>query len=123
MIEVFKYAGGERDLIDPVVAERLENVAPLRRGQQVAEASGRVPPESQKTPLVPLENIKAVCRELSPTCRAMVSLMVSTGMRPCEVFNLTPGEVDRSTNVWVYRPSEHKTSHLGVEKQWCQIKS
>lgn len=114
---IFAYAAGEGDLIDQAVADRLAGVAAVRKEQKVTEAGGRSPAESKKTRIVPLAEIQATVVHLSPTLRAMVALLASTGMRPSEVFNLTPGEVDQSGEIWIYRPEKHKTAHLGVEKQ------
>jgi integrase len=36
-----------------------------------------------------------------------------TGMRPGEVCNLRPMDIDRSSDVWEYRPGSHKTEHHG----------
>jgi integrase len=43
----------------------------------------------------------------------MAELQLLTGMRPGEVCKLTLGEVDRSGEVWVYRPHAHKTAYRG----------
>ncbi len=34
-------------------------------------------------------------------------------MRPAELCILRPADIDRSGDVWVYRPSDHKTQHHG----------
>jgi integrase len=46
----------------------------------------------------------------------MVEVQSLTGMRPGEVCRLTTGEIDRSGDVWIYRPSEHKTKHRGKDR-------
>ncbi len=43
----------------------------------------------------------------------MVELQLLTGMRPGEVCQLTLAELDRSEEVWEYRPAAHKTAHHG----------
>jgi integrase len=43
----------------------------------------------------------------------MAELQRLTGMRPGEVCQLRLGEVDRTGDVWVYRPTHHKTTHHG----------
>src|SRR5262249_52481887 len=61
--------------------------------------------------------------------RTMVELQRLTGMRPGEVCGFTFAEVDRSPSVvpacrqadttgdlWVYRPSQHKTAHRGKHR-------
>jgi integrase len=39
-----------------------------------------------------------------------------TGCRPGEVCCLRPADVDRSGDVWQYRPEHHKTEHHGRER-------
>src|SRR5262245_6271529 len=46
----------------------------------------------------------------------MVELQRLTGMRPGEVRSLRPIDVERSENVWLYRPSRHKTQWRGKER-------
>ena len=46
----------------------------------------------------------------------MVRLQRITGMRPAEVCQLRPGEIDRTGEVWLYRPRSHKTQHCGRER-------
>jgi len=41
----------------------------------------------------------------------MVRLQRFTGARPGEVCSLRPCDLDRSAQVWFYRPCEHKTEH------------
>jgi integrase len=43
----------------------------------------------------------------------MVELQRLTGMRPGEACRLRLAEVDRTGEVWVYRPAHHKTAHHG----------
>ncbi len=50
---------------------------------------------------------------LTPHLQTMVRLQRLTGMRPGEVCQLRLAEVDRSGELWVYRPTQHKTAHHG----------
>jgi integrase len=43
----------------------------------------------------------------------MVELQRLTGMRPGEACRLRLAEVDRTGDVWAYRPARHKTAHHG----------
>ncbi len=43
-------------------------------------------------------------------------LQLLTGMRPGELCNLTPGEVDGPADVWNYRPEQHKAAHRGHKR-------
>ncbi len=51
-----------------------------------------------------------------PTLRAMVELQRLSGLRPGEVRLFVPADLDTSGDLWVYRPDEHKMSHLGRDK-------
>jgi hypothetical protein len=43
----------------------------------------------------------------------IAELMLHTGMRPGEACRIRLAEIDRSGEVWLYRPSRHKTAHHG----------
>ena len=46
----------------------------------------------------------------------MVRLQRLTGCRPEEICILRPCDVDRSSEVWAYRPTSHKMSHCGRDR-------
>jgi integrase len=46
----------------------------------------------------------------------MARLQRLTGCRPGEVCNLRPCDIDRSDDIWLYRPESHKTEHLGRDR-------
>ena len=46
----------------------------------------------------------------------MVRFQRLTGVRPSEVCIIRPGDVERSDDVWQYRPESHKTEHHGRER-------
>ncbi|MDG2183923.1 MAG: site-specific integrase, partial [Mariniblastus sp.] len=43
----------------------------------------------------------------------MVRIQMLTGCRPGEVCMMRPCDIDRSSEVWLYTPKEHKTEHAG----------
>ena len=47
----------------------------------------------------------------------MVEFQRATGARPTEVCILRPCDIDRSGDVWIYRPESHKTEHHGKDRQ------
>lgn len=65
---------------------------------------------------VPERDIEAVRPFLLPEVWEMVQLQLLTGMRPEEVRGISWDRIDQADGVWVYRPSTHKTQHLGVER-------
>ena len=56
--------------------------------------------------------VTATLPHLSNHVRAMVELLINTGMRPAEVCGMTLNQIERGTT-WTYRPVRHKTAHHG----------
>lgn len=88
---------------------RLRSVEPLRNGQTEA-------PEVDDVEPVPIDVVRKTAEELSPIIKAMIRVQVGTGMRPSEICRMRPCDIDRSDEVWVYRPAEHKTAKRGKSK-------
>ena len=105
---IFKHAVS-RELIEFEVFARLQTLEPLGRGQTEAK-------EYRKREPADLEDVRAAAEFLSPPIRAILTLQLNTGMRPSEVFNMRPMDIDRSGEEWFYRPEHHKTEGHGVEK-------
>ena len=104
IVRIFKY-GVSRELI-PVSVESLRTLDPLRYGQTTA-------PEQKEREPVKLEHVRATAAFLSPVVRRMVMVQVGTGARPSEVIRMRPGDIDTAGEVWIYRPTRHKTMHRG----------
>lgn len=47
----------------------------------------------------------------------MIQLQRLCGMRPSEVTIVRPKDVDRSGEVWIYRPQKHKTQYRGHPRE------
>lgn len=108
IVRVFRHAVS-RELISVDVVARLQTLEPLRKGHTKAkESKPRMP--------VGIEAVRATAKELTPIVKAMIRLQVATGMRPGEVCNLRPCDIDRTGLEWFYRPSDHKTAQHGVIK-------
>jgi integrase len=60
--------------------------------------------------------VDATLPSLSPVVADMVRLQRFTGMRPGEVCLLRPRDIDRTADVWSYKPLRHKTEHHGRER-------
>jgi len=109
---IFRW-GVSEELVSPSVVQALTAVDPLRAGRSGARETPAVEP-------VPDAHVEAVLPFLPPTLRAMVRLQRATGMRSDEVCRLRTVDVDRSGDVWVYRPPTHKTSYRGhVRAVYC----
>jgi integrase len=105
---VFKWAA-ENELIPANVFHGLMAVRGLRRGK-----SGAVEGEPVKP--VPVEHVEAVIPHVSPQVVAMIRLQLLTGMRPGEVTIMRGCDLDTTGNLWLYRPSRHKTQSYGHER-------
>jgi integrase len=105
---IFKWAVGQ-ELIPVSVFQSLGCVEGLQKGRTKAREMDPVLP-------VPNEVIDATLPYLWPTVRTMVELQRLTGLRPGEVRCLRPSQVDRTEDVWIYRPVEHKNAHRGKDR-------
>jgi len=104
----FKW-GASQELVPADAWVALGTVAGLRKGRSAARETAPVLP-------VPEADYHATLPAMVPTLRAMVELQRLSGLRPGEVRLLTPADLDTSGELWVYRPDEHKMSHLGRDK-------
>ena len=106
IVRIFKHAVA-MELIDVRVRQALEDLPPLRKGDSDAG-------EYKKRKPADLEHVRAAAEYLSPQARAIIIIQLKTGMRPSEVFNIRPMDIDRSGDNWLYRPEYHKTEgHVG----------
>ncbi len=55
--------------------------------------------------------------ELDATLRAMVQVQRLTGMRPQEVCLLTPKQIDRTGEIWLYRPARPAPKKLDTDER------
>ena len=105
---IFRFAVSEQ-LVTPDVLTALEAVSGLQAGRVDLPEGRRVEPVSD-------EHVDAVLPFLTPTVRAMVAVQLLSGMRPNEVLQMRPGDLDRSGVVWTYTPARHKTEHHGRQR-------
>jgi len=100
----------EEQLVSPTVLLGLQAVRALDRGRSgVKEGSPRQPAD-------PVAVEKAL-PFMPPAVRAVVQILRLTGARPSEVLLLTPGELDRTGDVWIPSPTRHKTSWRGKDRR------
>ncbi len=102
---MFRWAG-ENEMLPAEVCHALQLVSGLKRGRSLAKESPPIGPVSDAT-------VEATLPFLPPVVRDMVNFQRATGCRPGEVCTLRPCDIDRSDEVWVYRPPHHKTEHVG----------
>ncbi len=102
---IFKWAASE-ELIPVAVHQALATVPGLKRGRTEAK---------ERPPVLPvaLAVMERTMPHLPVIVRDMVRIQLLTGMRPGEICKLHPRDVDRSGDIWEYRPQAHKTEHHG----------
>ena len=107
---MFKWAVTE-EKVPPSVPDALAKVGGLRKGRD-----SRVREPEPVRP-VPLEHFWPVVKAASPPIAAMLQVQRSTGMRPDEVTIMRPCDLDRTGDVWTYRPESHKLEWLDQNKE------
>lgn len=105
VIAVFRWAV-EEELVPGSVVHALEAVRPLQRGHTPA-------PEGKVVHAVPEATVDATLPHLGPVVQDMIRLQLVAGCRPGELCTMTPGQIDRRKDVWLYRPAQHKNLHHG----------
>jgi len=102
---MFKWAVAE-ELVPSSTYHGLQAVAGLKFGRSDA-------PEPDPVRPVDEELIDPVKPFVSRQIAAMIDLQMLTGARPGEITIMRPVDLDTSGEVWIYRPSSHKTQHHG----------
>lgn len=102
---MFKWAASE-ELSPVTVYQALRTLPGLQAGRTEASESKPVEPAAAA-------QVATALPFLNAHVRAMVELQLASGMRPGEVRRLTLAQVDRSGELWLYRPTQHKSRHRG----------
>jgi integrase len=107
MIAIIRRAfrwGVAKELVGPEVHQALLAVPGLRKGRTAAREPKPIAPVADQVVDATLPNLSLVVAD-------MIRFQRLTGCRPGEVCQLRPMDIDRSADVWVYRPASHKTEH------------
>jgi integrase len=99
----------EEELLPVAVYQALCVVSGLRRGKTTARETDPVLPVADDIVEKTLPHLPEVIADMARVQRL-------TGMRPGEVCILRPCDIDRSGDIWLYRPEKHKTQHRGRER-------
>ncbi|MEQ8847988.1 site-specific integrase [Botrimarina sp.] len=106
---IFKW-GVEQEYVRPGTYQALQAVSGLKQGRCAAIDRDRVAS-------VPDEVVDATLPYLSSPVAAMVRLQRVTGMRPAEVIQMRPCDLDQSDPAcWLYRPAHHKNAWRGRDR-------
>ncbi len=106
---MFRWAAAE-ELIEPSIPQALAMVTGLRQGRTEAP---------DRPPVLPVDDatVDATLPYVPEIVGDMIRLQRATGMRPAELCMIRPCDLDRSGQVWLYRPESHKTEHHGHQRQ------
>jgi integrase len=108
IIRAFKWGVSEAR-VPPSVPQALAMVPGLKRGKTTARETEPVKPVADKL-------VDATLPHLPDVVADMVRVQRLTGCRPAEVCMIRPCDINRSVDVWEYRPQSHKTVHQGRER-------
>ena len=106
---IFKWAVGD-ELIPGTVLHGLQAVPGLKIGRSDAYEPEKVTP-------VPMRLVEAIEPFASRQVWVMIQLQLFTAARAGELCQMRPCDIDRSGEVWVYKPLRHKTAHHGFDKK------
>jgi integrase len=96
--------GVENELVSAEICNAILQVKGLAKGRHDVPERAKVKPVDQDV-------IEATLPHLPPVVTDMVRLQQLLACRPTEICILRPCDVDRSGDVWLYRPEEHKMEH------------
>ena len=102
---LFRWAAAEQ-LIPASIYEALKTVPGLQRGRCKAREPNAVEPIADHL-------IDATIAHLPPVVADMLRVQRLTAARPSEICKMRPIDIDRSNELWIYRPPSHKTVHRG----------
>ena len=77
----------------------LRTISGLRHGWIKAR-------ESKPVTLVSEDRVQVTLPCVAPQAAAMIRLQLLTRMRPGEVLCMTPRDLDRSGDIWIYKPKK-----------------
>ncbi len=102
--------GVENEYVSVGVYTALQAVAALQPGRSKVK-------ESEPVAAVAMDVVTQTVPHLTSVVAAMVRLQLLTGARPGEITKMRPCDVENlNKDVWVYRPSSHKTEHRGKRR-------
>lgn len=98
---------------------KVETANALRCVRNLTFGDNRVA-EPKKISEAKEEDIERLMPFLKPRIQSMVNIQRYTGMRPGELCDMTPGEIDMSMakeeRVWLYKPTDHKNEWRGHKR-------
>ncbi len=103
VIAMFKWAA-KKELCSAEIHVQLKALGGLKKGRTSAR-------ETKGVSCVEDSIVEKTIAGLLDVVADMVRLQRLTGARPGEICSLRPADLDRSGEVWLYQPNQHKTEH------------
>ena len=113
--------GTQRCGVPLSVWQTLQTVASLHKGRPLFDFGGKAVKDEYGDIIIPRENkipppvaddvVEQTLQHCSPVVADMIRFQRATGARPGETCYLRPCDIDRSEDVWIYRPASSKTEH------------
>jgi integrase len=103
IVMMFGYAV-ENELVPGAVWQALKAVRPLQKNRSEARETDPIGPVDDAT-------VEATLAHLAEPYATMVRLQLLLGCRPGELVAVSLDQIDRTKEVWLYRPRTHKTEH------------
>jgi integrase len=100
---IFAY-GVENELVPAEIWHAIKSVKPLAKGRSSARETDPVLP-------VPDADVEATLPFLKAPFDTMVKVQTILACRPGELCAMALEQIDRSGDIWLYRPRVHKTMH------------
>ncbi|MEM9354705.1 MAG: hypothetical protein AAGB04_00700 [Pseudomonadota bacterium] len=108
-IRMFKW-GVKKEICSAKVHAQLAALEGLKLGRSEAR-------ETDKVQCVDDKAIDKTLVKLPEIVADMVRFQRLTGARPGEVCSIRPCDLDRSEQIWIYSPDEHKTEHHEKDRE------
>jgi len=108
VVRMFRWAT-ENEMLPASIYQALDAVEGLKKGRTRAAEPKRVRPVAEA-------DVEAIRTFLTPQVWAIVELLRLTGARAGEIVPIRTADIDRSGDVWIYRPRSHKTEDHGHER-------
>ena len=105
---MFKWAAA-KEIVDATVSGVLRELPGLKKGRSRARETSRIRPVSDAI-------VNATIAALPNVVADMVRVQRLTSARPGEICSMAPVDLDRTADVWIYRPAEYKTEHFEKDR-------
>ncbi len=106
---IFRWAE-KKKLVPSATYHSLLAVEGLKRGRTAAR-------EMKPVQIVPDSIVQATLPHLNEHVRAMVQVQELAAMRPQDIRNMRIGDIEMTSDVWIYRPWTHKNEHHGQMRE------